>query len=383
MDFELHGLATVLSELRGLVAAAPADTLARRLARTSLTVGELFLEWSQRDAQDLNHALADVTTLLEGMPRSKAASYGGWPEWHAALPQRMASDATFAVRAATRCALAAGFGGGGGSGRGEGGGGRRGGGGGPSWSLLGARMGSDGYWRSATSGRVVFGHSYSKLVNLFNGSELILRDVSELDASGRPTGAVADAAIDELARSPAAARLRQVAHGLGINGATCHLSPDRQLLPDATINASSGPIQKCLALLRLSRRHPELGGLRLSVLLTNSLPGARVCMRPRSHTPRHPTSHTHILTRRVPWCSLDACMLAQIGRWRAIRICRRAPSAVRGASMPSERRPSISTRCRTTSITRRRCPPCEAHWPALPTSLAATRRSSPGCLATR
>ena len=136
-------------------------------------------------------------------------------------------------------------------------------------------MGDDGYWRSAATGRVVFGHSYNKLLNIFNGTELITRDGGndggDSDGESADAARVDDAAVDALALTHAS-RLRQLTSGLGANLATCHLSPERHLLPDLTLNVSAGPIQKCLTVLSLARRHPEVAGIRTVVLLTNELP---------------------------------------------------------------------------------------------------------------
>ena len=226
-------LAQALVELRSLAAAdvvvepalaPPARQLQLRLAQTSLAVGELFDEWSQRDFADANNALDDVTRALLSMPRSQAASYtGGWKDWQEALPTRQAEDALAATKEAIVAARSAGL---------------------LSpppalasphraaddstdaeWSLVGARMGEDGYWRSSASGRVIFGHSYNKLLNIFNGTELIFDGVSSDGGLGVGTDAadVATAAVDALAATHAS-RLRQLTRGLGANLATCELA---------------------------------------------------------------------------------------------------------------------------------------------------------------
>ena len=61
---------------------------------------------------------------------------------------------------------------------------------------------------------------------------------------------------------------------------TGHLSPERHLLPDLSLNVSAGPIQKCLTVLSLARRHPRLAGIRTVVLLTNALPEWATALHP-------------------------------------------------------------------------------------------------------
>jgi hypothetical protein len=58
---------------------------------------------------------------------------------------------------------------------------------------------------------------------------------------------------------------------LGSNLATCHLNPARHLLPDMTLNASSGSIVKCLLMLAMAVRHPE-NGMRVMIQVKNDLP---------------------------------------------------------------------------------------------------------------
>ena len=69
---ELESLLDVQDD--GAARLRPATAMALQMARSSWTVGRLFLEWSRRDADDPNHALDDViaspfaTTTIRSSP---------------------------------------------------------------------------------------------------------------------------------------------------------------------------------------------------------------------------------------------------------------------------------------------------------------------------
>ena len=291
---ELVLLATEISSLPNATSAERAEV---HLALASHTVGSLFEDWAARDAADLNGALAELVATLVGTRYEQASvSYASWPEWQARLPGREAEDALSVVREARhratqmrhaaavtrgdlvrsaqeymRSQL-------------------------PDWSLVGATMGIDGYWRRGAgrthsetrAGRshVVFGHGYGKVLNLFNGTELLGTDVM-VEGAWIPRGADDSdgngGGADDGRAGPSAAAIaafaarhvRELQHlqALGSNLVTCHFSPEHTLLPPPAfgLNMSAGALQKCLAMLQLAS-HQRTGAMRVVVLVANELP---------------------------------------------------------------------------------------------------------------
>ena len=246
------------------------------LARVSLQVGRLFASWSRRDAEDQNDALGSLTRLMTEQMEKGPHDYPTWQRWASILPGREAEDALMVAMSALAEAAEAKH-----SVLTE----QRGGAEmaspemasspppAQSWSLLGATIGVDGYYRSER-GHVVFGHGYNKIDNYLLpnlGGEASKDALASLQASwaeGRG-GEGAEAALDALAAEHEAEL--SMLHELGINQVVCHLNPARHLNPDLSLNASAGSISKCLLLLAMAARFPERA-MRVVVLLKHDLP---------------------------------------------------------------------------------------------------------------
>ena len=271
-------LAAALGELEELTAILGAGSQ-RAVAIATLGVGRLYASWSARDTADGNGALASIIALMQQQTRYHPESYpDGWAQYHRLLPPRERDDALVLVRSAIEQArehladhlpeapsapssLSSSS----------------------AWSLLGARMGADGYWRSRRSGRVVFGHSYNKLDNFLlapgglNGDSLATLTPTDAAAWSRQIKGI------EAAVAPQRRMLRT----LGANLVVCHLNPSRHLTESLTLNTSSGAVVRCLALLALGARGLDRkgegegessgggnsgGGMRVIVQVANDLP---------------------------------------------------------------------------------------------------------------
>ena len=255
----LAALHHCLNDLEHHITSAPATSTATadvRVAHASLALGQLFAAWAARDLADADASLARVTELLlSPSSRSVAWSYpaGSWTAWQSELPARMVQDATDAVQKALVAARRAWT---------------------PSpsppsltlppddWSLVGARIGSDGYWRSRTTGRVRFGHGYNKVLDVFATHQLAPVGRTAVQAAeAMLTRRHADAARDASSRLPA----------LGVNLCTCHLNPERHLLPSLALNTSARTLKSCLTMLELAARSPR-DAMRVVVLVSHKLP---------------------------------------------------------------------------------------------------------------
>ena len=213
----------------------------RSLARATATLARLFMEWSARDAADENGALATVGEQLAASKYMALSSPGGWREWASTLAARQLTDAATIVdsafaraqpppihRSATPTARLNFDGADSGA------------------TLVGATMGSDGYWRGVGHGRVVFAHGFSKVLNFLLSSKQYL-PVSKLQHD-------LDGAVGDMARSLALPR-RQLA-SLGINQVTCHINPKAHLGEDMNILTDSSNVLKCKARLPPSPTSP-------------------------------------------------------------------------------------------------------------------------------
>ena len=245
-----QSLAELLGRLRALDAVIETLHGSHRLeAQASASIARLFAEWAAVDARDEHGALEAIQRLLESNSKYTTESSANWYEWRQALPMRQVTDSIILVNNAIRTAAATGTlrsasarasspqG----------------------WSLMRTRIGADGYYRSVDTGRVVFGHGYSKIINFVLPS-IQASSLSSIVTDAAAVASLVDEAASTVVVSAIASETRSVRSmlaPLGVNLATCHINPATHLNRDLSINVTSGNIAKCLASAHSSRSTPS------------------------------------------------------------------------------------------------------------------------------